>query len=480
MTSVVHQALDLPAEPLAAVIGSWPQPALLESGPGFGEAGRWSILAAYPRLVWEATGSRWTLHTDSGTAENGEGDVLTVLAGLLRRFGLADVAEQPDPTVPPFQGGMIGYLGYDLAPLIERLPRRAPSDSRLPDIRLALYDTAVTVDTHTGRAQLWAWDLLGEGRPAAERRCRGWRKALDRACRSPRAASTTVKSIEPPSSAFDRDSYLATVRRVLEFIAAGDVFQVNLSQRFMARGRRDPLDLYLRLKAQSPAPFAAFLHWKDLAVISASPESFYQTRGDILVTRPIKGTRPRGIDPDDDTRLAAELLGSPKDRAELTMIVDLERNDLGRVCEYGSVVVRDPLSIESFAQVHHLVATVEGRLRPNASPVDVIRALFPGGSITGAPKIRAMEIIDELELNRRSLYTGAIGYLSRGGSSAFNIAIRTILVEGDRTSFQVGGGIVADSDPEAEYEETLAKGRGMLAVLDPENRGQEAGRRNEN
>ena len=257
------------------------------------------------------------------------------------------------------------------------------------------------------------------------------------------------------------------MRRVLEYIAAGDVFQVNLSQRFTAQGRHDPLDLYLRLKEESPAPFAAFLQWKDLAVVSASPESFYQTRGDILVTRPIKGTRPRGTDPDDDDRLAAELLASPKDRAELTMIVDLERNDLGRVCEYGSVVVRDPLTIESFAQVHHLVATVEGRLRQDAGPVDVIRALFPGGSITGAPKIRAMEIIDELEPNRRSLYTGAIGYLSQGGSSGFNIAIRTILVEGDRASFQVGGGIVADSDPEAEYEETLAKGKGMLAVLDP-------------
>ena len=350
-----------------------------------------------------------------------------------------------------------------------------PRDSRLPDIRLALYDTAVTVDNRTGRIGLWAWDLLGEGRPAAERRCRAWRKALDRAVRAPRAASKTTRSMGPPTSSFDRDAYLATVRRVLEFIAAGDVFQVNLSQRFTAPGRFDPLDLYLRLKEKSPAPFAAFLHWKDLAVVSASPESFYRTRGDVLVTRPIKGTRPRGLDQDDDNRLVAELLASPKDRAELTMIVDLERNDLGRVCEYGSVIVRDPLTIESFAQVHHLVATVEGRLRPDAGPVDVIRALFPGGSITGAPKIRAMEIIDELEPNRRSLYTGAIGYLSRGGSSAFNIAIRTILVEGDRASFQVGGGIVADSDPEAEYEETLAKGRGMLAVLHPGNRGEESG-----
>ena len=255
--------------------------------------------------------------------------------------------------------------------------------------------------------------------------------------------------------------------RVLEFIAAGDVFQVNVSQRDMATGRPEPLDLYLRLKAASPAPFAAFLHWDDLAVVSASPELFFEMRGETLVTRPIKGTRPRGRTPQEDERLADELRNSAKDKAELTMIVDLERNDLGRVCEYGSVVVLDPMTVESFAQVHHLVATVMGKIKPGAGPLDVIRAVFPGGSITGAPKIRAMEIIDELELNRRSLYTGAIGYFSRGGLSAFNIAIRTILVEGRRESFQVGGGIVADSDPVAEYEETLVKGRGMRAVLNP-------------
>jgi para-aminobenzoate synthetase component 1 len=466
MTSVVHQVVDLPAALLAAVIGSWPQPALLESGPGFGEAGRWSVLAAYPRLVWEATGSRWSLQTDSGAVESGEGDVLEALAALLRRFGLADPGERPDPAVPPFQGGMIGFLGYDVAPLIERLPRKAARQSRLPDIRLALHDTAVTVDARTGRVELWAWDLTGEGRSAAQRRARGWRKALDRAVRSPRPAPIPPTSGLVPSRSFDREAYLATVRKVLEYVAAGDVFQVNLSQRFTAPWRDDPLELYLRLREESPAPFAAFLHWKDLAVVSASPELFYQTRGDLLVTRPIKGTRPRGADPEADRRLAGELLAAPKDRAELTMIVDLERNDLGRVCEYGSVVVREPLTIESFAQVHHLVATVEGRLRTGAGPVDVIHALFPGGSITGAPKIRAMEIIDELEPNRRGLYTGAIGYLSQGGSSGFNIAIRTILIEGDRASFQVGGGIVADSDPEAEYDETLAKGRGMLAALD--------------
>jgi len=467
VSSPVRQVLDLPSEALAAVIGSWPAPALLESGPGFGDAGRWSILSAHPRLVWEATDSHWSLRTDSGAIQSGEGDVLAVLGDLLRRYELAEASEAPDPALPPFQGGMIGFFGYDLAPRLERLPRRLPRDSRLPDIRLALYDTAVTVDARTGTAELWAWDLTGEGRLAAQGRCREWSKALARALQSPRPEPSRISTLGRPKSSFERQTYLATVRRVLEYIAAGDVFQVNLSQRFAARGAPEPLDLYLRLKAKSPAPFAAFLRWDDLAVVSASPESFYQTRGDLLVTRPIKGTRPRGGDPDDDDRLAAELRDSPKDRAELTMIVDLERNDLGRACRYGSVVVRDPMTVESFAQVHHLVATVEGRLRPEVGPIDLIRAVFPGGSITGAPKIRAMELIDELEPTRRSLYTGAIGYLSRGGSSAFNIAIRTILVEGDRASFQVGGAIVADSEPEAEYDETLAKGKGLLAVLDP-------------
>jgi para-aminobenzoate synthetase component 1 len=467
LTGVVQQGLDVPEERLAAVIGSWPEPALLESGLGFGDAGRFSILAAHPRAVFQSTASRWTL-TSSGVTDRGNGDVLAVLGQLARQYSLADPADGPDPEGPPFQGGMIGFFGYDLAPRIERLPRRAPCDSRIPDIRMALYDTAVIIDHRRGLVQLWAWDLTREGTLACERRCRRWRKALIQGLRSTRRASHYGPALGRPTSAFDRENYLAVVRRVLEYIAAGDVYQVNISQRFTAAAPASPLELYLRLKDASPAPFAAFLSWGDVAIASASPEWFYQTRGDLIVTRPIKGTRPRGQTAGEDARRAEELLGSPKDRAELTMIVDLERNDLGRVCQYGSVVVRDSLAIESFAQVHHLVATVEGRLRPGVGPMGILRALFPGGSITGAPKIRAMQIIDELEPNRRSLYTGAIGYLSRGGSSAFNIAIRTILIEGDRASYQVGGGIVADSNPEAEYEETLAKGRGMeLALCGP-------------
>jgi para-aminobenzoate synthetase component I len=460
---VVHAVLDLPADHLAAVIGAWPEPAILASGPGFGEAGRWTILAAYPRLVFEATDRRWSLRDDTGAFETGAGDPLAKLAALTRRFGLAESDEPVDPQACPFQGGMIGFLGYDLAPLLERLPRKAARDSQLPDLRMALYDTAVTVDHRSGSVVLRAWDLTDEGLEATERRCRLWRRALLRAIESPRPMRAS--SLGPLASHFSRESYLQTVRRTLAYIAAGDVFQINLSQRFMASGQIEPLDLFLRLAAQSPAPFSAFLRWRDRAVISASPEWFYQTRGDLVVTRPIKGTRPRGQAPREDERLAAELAASAKDRAELTMIVDLERNDLGKVCQYGSVRVVSPLEVESFAQVHHLVATIEGRLRPGLGPVDLIRAVFPGGSITGVPKIRAMEIIDELEPTRRSLYTGAIGYLSCGGASGFNIAIRTILVEGNRVSYQVGGGIVADSDPVAEYEETLHKGRGLKDLL---------------
>jgi para-aminobenzoate synthetase component 1 len=462
----VQQVLDVPADRLAALIGGWPEPAILASRGEAGEAGRWTILAAYPRLAFEATGTRWSLLQDDGTFEGGEGDPLDELARLLRRFGLAETADTPPPAdACPFRGGMIGYLGYDLAPLIEELPRGAPRDSRLPDLRMGLYDTAVVVDHRTGKTVLHAWDLTGEGQAAAERRCRTWRRAIRSASTSPRVVRRSV--LGPIEGNFNRHAYMESVGQALEYIAAGDIFQVNLSQRFTARGTIEPLDLFLRLGEASPAPFSAFLRWRDHAVVSASPESFYQVRGDRIETRPIKGTRPRGADPEEDSRLADELRDASKDRAELTMIVDLERNDLGRVCRYGTVHVLDPHAVESFAQVHHLVATVEGRLRVDAGPVDVIRATFPGGSITGAPKIRAMEIIDALEPDRRGVYTGAIGYFSRG-ATGLNIAIRTMTVERNEVRYQVGGGIVADSEPAAEYDETLHKGRGLRTVLERE------------
>ncbi len=455
----LRRPVCVPPERLGPIVGQWRDCAVLESGPGFGDAGRWSIYAARPRGVFEAMNSSWRIRYEAGTAEAGIGDPLGRLARLIDDLGLSRPDEGADL---PFRGGLIGYYGYDLAPRIERLPRRAARESRMPDVRFALYDTAIVVDNSAGTAEFVASDLLGEGRRALERRWEEWDRAIRES--APPAGTAWLK---PPRPGLSREAYLAAVGRALEYIRAGDIFQVNLSQRFSCDGvvgpmsQPDPLTIYLRLRTRSPAPFAALLRWKDLAIVSASPELFYETRGRSIVTRPIKGTRPRGEDASDDERLIRELRNSPKDRAELTMIVDLERNDLGRVCEYGSVRVAEPGAIESFAQVHHLVATVEGRLRPDIGPIDIVRAVFPGGSITGAPKIRAMEIIDELEPTRRGVYTGAIGYYGLGGRSAFNIAIRTLLIEGGRVHFQVGGGIVADSDPEAEYEETLHKGRGL-------------------
>ena len=460
MTTAFRCPIAIPPARLAPIVGSWPEPAILQGDPDAGPAGRWSVLAARPRLVFEATGLDWSIRGE-GRSDRGSGDVLGPLARLIAGFGLADPTQEPDPDLPPFRGGLIGVFGYDLAPRLERLPRRLERDSAMPDVRFALYDTVVAVDHATGTTELWAVDLLNEGPEAVARRGRAWRNDLSRPVPPPERSR-----LGPISGNFERDDYLRTVGRALEYIAAGDIFQVNLSQRFEARGRPEPLDLFLRLRDRSPAPFGAFLRWGDLAVIGASPEWFTRTEGDRIVTRPIKGTRPRGRDPIDDARQAAELRTSPKDRAELTMIVDLERNDLGRVCGYGSVRVASTPEMESFAEVHHLVAAVEGRLRPGVGPIDLIRAVFPGGSITGAPKIRAMQIIDELEPTRRGLYTGSLGYFGIGGSSAFNILIRTLLVEGGRVSYQVGGGIVADSDPEAEYLETLHKGRGLRAVLE--------------
>ena len=462
----LRRRVDMAADRLASIIGRWPGAALLESGKGFGEAGRWSILSARPRLVFEATRASWRVKRDSEPSETGRGDPLARLAALLDEFGLARPSDEwPDDA--PFRGGLIGYFGYDLAPRLESLPRKAARESRMPDIRFALHDTAILIDNETGLVEFRAFDLLGEGQAALDRRWEEWDRDL-RAI-GPPVGMTWLRS---PWSNFRKEDYLTAVVRALEYIRAGDIFQVNLSQRFSSRdvnsptSRPDPVTLHERLKACSPSPYAAFLAWKDLAILSASPELFYETKGRRIVTRPIKGTRPRGGSAEEDARLAAELRASPKDRAELTMIVDLERNDLGRVCDYGSIRVVGPFAVESFAQVHHLVATVEGGLRAAVGPIDVVRALFPGGSITGAPKIRAMEIIDELEPTRRSVYTGAIGYFSRGGTSTFNIAIRTITVEGEQVHYHVGGGIVADSDPEAEYLETLDKGQGMRQVIE--------------
>ena len=269
-------------------------------------------------------------------------------------------------------------------------------------------------------------------------------------------------------SNFTRDGYLEAVARVIDYVFAGDIFQANLSQRLEAPLVGTPLELYRRLRHRNAAPFAAYLDFGDLAIASSSPERFLRVDPDGRVeTRPIKGTRPRGLSPEHDAALAQALVESGKDRAENVMIVDLLRNDLSRVCRPGSVRVPELFALEHYPTVHHLVSTVVGELAPAQGPVDVLRAAFPGGSITGAPKVRAMQIIAELEPTQRAVYCGSIGYLSRTGALDTSIVIRTYLVLGRDVYVQVGGGIVADSDPDEEYQETLDKARGLVVALTP-------------
>lgn len=450
---------------LRARVATWAEPAILGDDRPGGPAGRWTILAAEPREAFEsATGRGYRLTTGGATTRH-DGDALAGLAAWLARSGLDGFAARGLDEAVPFQGGAIGFLAYDLAPRIEAIPRRLDADGGVPALRFGLYDTFALLDHDRGAATLWAVDLLGEGPSALEGRLDAWSARLAGPPPPPPPPPSGSTRLGPVVAEQPRADYLARVERARQYIRAGDIFQVNLAQRFEARGPVDPLALDRRLRARCPAPYSAFLRWGDRAIVSASPELFFETAGRRIVTRPIKGTRPRSADPARDAELRADLLASAKEEAELTMIVDLERNDLGRVCEFGSVRVVDPRAVESYRNVHHTVATVEGRLRADVDPVAILRAMFPGGSITGAPKIRAMEIIDELEPSRRGAYTGSIGYWSANGRSTFNIAIRTAVVEPGRVHYHVGGGIVADSVPEHEYQETLDKGRGLLAAL---------------
>ena len=428
-----------------------PHAFFLDSGLPGPRLGRYSFLGAEPVAVLAAKGRSLRLW-EAGAERRWEENPFDALRAMLDRWRLP-----PEHWPVPFVGGLVGYLGYDLCHFVERLPCTAVDDIALPDMHFGLYADVAAYDHETG-----AWygastrgtdglarldELLGEARSA-----------------EPNARAATAG---PARSNFTREDYLAAVRRAKDYIAAGDIFQVNLSQRFGTRLAVSPVELYRRLRRANPAPFAAYLalDGADGAVLSSSPERFLKVTGDRVQTRPIKGTRPRGATPAADQALADELLASAKDSAELTMIVDLERNDLGRVCDYGSVAVTEHKALEAYASVFHLVSTVVGRRHPRHDLVDLLKATFPGGSITGAPKVRAMEIIDELEPTQRSVYTGAIGYIGLDGAVDLNIAIRTILTRGRDAFFQVGGGIVADSEPAAEYQETLDKGQRLFQAL---------------
>lgn len=448
---------DMPG--LFAAFLDLPHPVLLDSPRSGNTPARYSYLAADPFLVVRSKGRRvWT--EERGELSVVEGSPFDVLRDLLGRYSLA-----PITGLPPFQGGAIGYLAYELAHHLESLPGTAVDGLGLPEMNVAFYDWVVARDETTGKTWAIATGLPDGGDAGARHRLDWIEERLDS---PPPAKFTSAPAVSASrvSSNFTKDAYVQAVRNVKDYIVAGDVYQVNISQRFEAAFTGEPWELYRRLRHVNPSPFSAYLGFPEVAVLSASPEEFLKLDDGLLRTRPMKGTRPRGQSASEDREVAAELLASEKDRAENVMIVDLMRNDLGRVCVPGSIAVPELFTIEEYPTVYQMVSTVTGRTRTDVGPVEVLEACFPGGSVTGAPKIRAMEIIDEIEPVQRSVYCGAIGYIGFDGSMLMSVPIRNILVTGNRAYIQVGGGIVADSDPEAEYRESLDKAAGSLMALD--------------
>lgn len=453
-------------EVLAARVAEEPGTVLLQGGWPDGRQARFSFLAIRPFLVVRVWGSRLECELRGGggppVVRVSYGNPWQWLQALWWRYELPDEPDLPFPL-----GAMFGFWGYDLNRFLEpKVAPRARRDLELPDAWIGFYDGLVCWDHLLGKVWLVATGLAPDGSRSGRRAVQQLARyeALGEAA-GPGGTAWDWLEVGPVRSSLTRPEFVQRVHRVLDYIRLGHIYQVNLSQRLTLEGRVHPWGLYRRLRSVSPAPGSAYLNGGDFQLVSASPELFLQMSGVHVVTRPIKGTRPRGVDPESDRRRVVELCTSAKENAELVMITDLLRNDLGRVCEYGSVRVSELARVESYPQVHHLVSTVEGCLRPGMSHAEALAVMFPGGSVTGAPKVRAMQIIEELEPVQRGFFTGALGYLGFNRESRLQMMIRTACCEGGRIHYPVGAGIVADSDPEAEYEETLAKARGWLEAL---------------
>ncbi|MFQ5893651.1 MAG: aminodeoxychorismate synthase component I, partial [Nitrospinota bacterium] len=450
----------LTAETLFAAVEDGPYPFWLDSAMDPARLGRFSFMGSAPYQVLRAKGADIVLER-GGYREARRGNP----------WAVAEACWHEEPRVErdgrlPFLGGAVGYFGYELARHLERLPGQAHDDLGTDDLVLAFYDHGLAVDHATGQAYAFATGAREATASLAHKRAQadleGLRKRVaEAASRSPMLRLQTPPQGGPIRPAVSHRAYLEKVDRIKAYIAAGDVLQVCLTHRLDGPLAGDPRALYHRLRALSPAPFAAYLDLGDAQLLSASPERFLRLCGRRVQCRPIKGTRPRGRTPDEDRSLRLALAASEKDRCENVMIVDLVRNDLGRVCRIGTVEVTEFLLIEPYATVFQLVSTIEGELAADAGPFEAIRACFPGGSMTGAPKIRAMEIIDDLEPVARGPYAGALGYISATGDCDLNIVIRTMLARGGRAYFHVGGAVVADSDPEAEWRESLDKAAGL-------------------
>ncbi len=442
---------------------SRPYSFFLDSGMNPQKLGHYSFMGSDPFLVLRSRGEEITLMKD-GMEKKRRGNPFDIVGELLKTYAI-DGSRAP----VPFTGGAVGYFSYDLCHFIEKLPKQAKDDLNLPECYLCFYDAIVAFDHQESKTYIISTgfpELKEDKRKLrAKERLNELRNMVMLAPPPTVIKDTLAVKDKQLKANFTHAGYLEAVAKAREYICAGDIFQVNLSQRLEVDINITPYELFRRLRKINPAPFANYFNFEDVNIVGASPERFLKVKGDWVETRPIKGTKPRGKTIKEDKALAESLKKSIKDRAENIMIVDLERNDIGRVCCYGTVKVKELAILETYPTVFHLTSTVVGQLREGKSVINLLKATFPGGSITGAPKVRAMEIIDELEPTRRSVYTGSVGYLSFSGDMDLNIVIRTFIIKNGRAYFQVGGAIVYDSEPEAEYIETLDKGRALIRAL---------------
>jgi para-aminobenzoate synthetase component 1 len=469
---VVEELLPLAdVESVFLQLSKQPHCLFLDSAKQQDELGRYSFITADPFDYLEITS-----HTENE------------IDGLQQHWNrlLQDLEIQTIDELPPFQGGVAGMFSYDIGASFENIPQPRSNEFQIPSLAVGFYDTVVAFDHHQNRAWIISQGLP-EKDPAARTARAGARILQFRgwiAEQTPRTQQMPVEGIDEatlavqfPVSAkgvedgrltsnMSAEEYLETAQKTVDYIHAGDIFQVNLSQRLLCRATTDAVSLYQRLRQRNPATFAGYFAMNEFEIASASPERFLQVTQGVVEARPIKGTRARIAMPEADLYAAADLLQSEKDRAENVMIVDLLRNDISRVCDPDSVFVTDLCRLEVYETVQHLVSVVQGRLRSDANVFDLLRATFPGGSITGAPKVRAMELIAELEPTARGAYCGSLGYIGFNGDMDLSILIRTITAGKGWWQFPVGGGIVAQSNPQREYAETWEKAVGMLRALE--------------
>jgi anthranilate synthase component 1 len=440
---------------------------LFESVVGGERLGRYSFLGSGPFLRFTAYGNRVELR-GSVTADLTHPDPLRLLEEQLAKYRAPVV-----PGLPRFTGGAVGYAGYDTVRYVERLPNPPPDDRGLPDLSFAFHDRMVIFDHITKTIAVVAHAHVDPNnlRASYDEACRRVDRLVERLHQG--VADIQMTDIDPVgdvtipyTSNFTQAEYEAAVEKCKEYIRAGDIFQVVLSQRLMTETRARPFDIYRALRVVNPSPFLFYLRTQTATLIGSSPEIMCRAEGGLVTIRPLAGTRPRGRTVEDDDRLAAELSADPKERAEHIMLVDLGRNDVGRIAQYGSVELSQVLSVERYSHVMHLCSTVTGRMRPGTTAFDALRACLPAGTLSGAPKVRAMEIIDELEPCRRGPYGGAVGYVDFSGNMDTCIALRTLVLKGQTAYLQAGAGLVYDSVPRNEYEETMNKARGLLRAIE--------------